>query len=152
MRITRHQMFQEIAQVVAKRSTCFREAVGAIVVKNDRVISMGYNGPKAGAPHCTHHPDGQCTESIHAEDNAIRFLKGKAMINCDLYCTHLPCPRCTYLITSSGYFSRVFFSVVYGDVAAIEEAFNSAGIKLYRILPSGVITTPDRKVILNDVE
>lgn len=152
MRISRHQMFLEIAQVVAKRSTCFRESVGAIIVKDNRIISIGYNGPPSKEDPCSHHPEGRCERAIHAEVNAIKFMKGKSLNNCDLYCTHLPCPACLMAITNAGLFKRVFFNIIYGPFGASEDAWKQldrCGIQLWRVLPSGAITTHDRQELVN---
>lgn len=56
MRISRDAMFSQICEVVAQRSTCLRSQVGAVIVKDGRIISMGYNGPVAGMPECTSIP------------------------------------------------------------------------------------------------
>ena len=92
-RISRDEMFIKICQVVAQRSTCLRSQVGAIIVKEGRVVSMGYNGPVAGMPACNQPDPLQelllrsggikplgtecmgpgCTRSCHAETNAIAF-------------------------------------------------------------------------------
>lgn len=55
-RISRDQMFSQIVQVVAQRSTCLRSQVGALIVRDGRIISMGYNGPVSGMPECTEMP------------------------------------------------------------------------------------------------
>ena len=101
-RITRDEMFAQICQVVAQRSTCLRSQVGALIVKDGRIVSMGYNGPVSGMPACKEIPPGfqklldeynsyalakyeeykrninmcmgpGCTRSLHAETNAIAF-------------------------------------------------------------------------------
>lgn len=146
-------MFMEIAQVVAKRATCFRENVGCIIVKDNKVISIGYNGPPAGEPHCEFHPKGKCDRAIHAEENAINFLKedhSDWARKCDLYVTHLPCGKCVDLIIKSGIIKHVFFSVIYSDPKDAYEKLDEAGIRLHRIMPSGDITSHNREEIYND--
>lgn len=143
----------EIAYVVAKRSTCFRENVGCIIVRDNKVVSIGYNGPPSKEPHCTHHPKGKCERAIHAEENALSYLheplsKGK----CDLYVTHLPCGKCVDLIIKSEMVKHVFFSVIYSDPRDAYIKLDNAGIKLHRIMPSGDITSHDREEIYNDFE
>lgn len=150
MRISRHQMFMEIAHVVAKRSTCFRENVGAILVKENKVVSIGYNGAPSGHDHCTYHPHGRCAEAIHAEINALSFLENNHEDNIDLYVTHLPCLHCTASIIMSKCVKNVFFSTVYGDSQKVYELLDESHIKLLRILPSGDITSHDRSEIYND--
>src|SRR5690606_28065865 len=73
--ISRTEMFMRISETVALRSTCKREQVGAIVVVNDRPISMGYNGAPSGLPHCLEvgcllH-NGHSIRTTHADINAI---------------------------------------------------------------------------------
>lgn len=153
MRISRHQMFQEIAHTVAKRSTCFRESVGAVIVRDNRVISIGYNGPASGEPHCEFHPKGKCDRSIHAESNAIKFAGDQLKRSCDLYVTHLPCPICTSLIIQTGFIKRVFFTTMYGDPEPIYHRLDDAEggvISLIRILPNGTLTDWNRETILDE--
>ena len=104
MRPTRPQTFMEIAQAVAKRATCMRLNVGAVLVQGRSIVSIGYNGVPSGAPHCTGNdcPGKQhCHETIHAEDNALRHLPGPVystdfdeMYELDLYVTDSPCRDC----------------------------------------------------------
>ena len=67
--------FLNIAREVSTRSTCPRASVGAVIVKNRRIISTGYNGAAAGEPHCAEAEclveDGHCQRAIHAETNAV---------------------------------------------------------------------------------
>lgn len=105
-RISWDEMFMDIAFTVAKRSTCLRRHVGAVIVKNNQVISSGYNGAPKGLKHCREHggcirerlnvPSGQRMElcrATHAEANSLRcdplLLKGAT-----LYVTTSPCSMC----------------------------------------------------------
>lgn len=96
-RISRHRMFMEIATVVAKRGTCDRARVGAVLVNSDnKIISIGYNGAPSGEAHCDEVGhlifDGHCVRTIHAEENCLNgvTLKGHNV----LYVTHYPCAKC----------------------------------------------------------
>lgn len=154
MRISRHQMFMEIACVVSKRSTCFRENVGCIITRENKIISIGYNGRPSGDPHCQYHPQGKCTKSIHAESNAIRFLlEGHHSPTKDynLYVTHLPCVQCTNLIINSNMIKRVFFQILYGDTEPIYKLLDENNIQLHRILPSGSLTSHDRSELYDEI-
>lgn len=154
MRISRHQMFMEMAHVAAKRATCFRENVGCIIVKDNKVISIGYNGRPTGDPHCEYHPKGQCTKAIHAEINALNFLREEYHLlnkQCDLYVTHLPCLNCTAEILASGIIRRVFFCTMYGDSQPVYEALDRSIIALLRVMPSGAITSHDRSELYTNV-
>ena len=126
-RISRDEMFIKICQVVAQRSTCLRSQVGAVIVKDNRVVSMGYNGPVSGMPACEDLPNvlecpteetfslwrenhplmcqgAGCTRSLHAETNAIAFAAraGVAVEGCTMYCTMSPCINCAKVIVNSG--------------------------------------------------
>lgn len=76
MRISREQMFMDIAEIVAKRSACLRNNVGAVIVnKENNIVAIGYNGVPSGIPHCTSECCIKgCSLAIHAEDNAIRRM------------------------------------------------------------------------------
>ena len=152
MRISRQQVFLEIAQVVAKRSTCFRLNVGAVVVHDNRVISIGYNGSPPGEPHCTGAtcPGAKgCTHTIHAEANALEYADRvmsvghnpanpfTPLFGCDLYVTDSPCDDCADLIVKNG-IKRVFFGKPYRIIAPITELIDH-GIECYQVTPAGFI-------------
>ena len=143
MRITRHQMFLEMARTASKRSTCFRGNVGAIVVHDNRVISIGYNGAPAGEDHCLGNTcpmkeDGGCLKSIHAEKNALNAIPigvfGKPL---SLYCTHSPCSPCAIAILQSS-ISNFYYEQEYRVTLGKEELI-SLGVGVYRVVPSGFI-------------
>jgi dCMP deaminase len=116
MRPTWEEYFSEITTQVAKRSTCLRRHVGAVIVKNKRILSTGYNGPPRGLAHCDETgclrqqlgiPSGQRQEicrGLHAEQNAIiqAALHGVAIEGSDIYVTHQPCITCAKMIINSG--------------------------------------------------
>lgn len=121
--------FMEIARVVAKRATCDRKLVGAVVVRENRILSTGYNGSPPGRPHCDdvghllRDIDGRmsCARSIHAEDNAIfaaaRF--GQATQGATMYVTAQPCINCAKAILSAGII-RVVWGESYPDQNGVE--------------------------------
>lgn len=108
--------FMEIAQIVSKRSTCLRRAVGAVLVKDKQILATGYNGTPKGLPHCEevgclreqlHVPSGQMHElcrGIHAEQ--ILFIQaavnGVSISGSTLYCTHQPCVVCSKILINAG--------------------------------------------------
>jgi dCMP deaminase len=139
MRISRHQAFMEIAGVFAKRSTCFRGNVGAIIVSDRNIVSAGYNGPPSGEPHCTgkHCADHTlgCHRSIHAERNAIQRLpldipRGRLSI----YITDSPCVDCTDLMLGFG-IADIYFDRLY----RVNEHLKRAYVNVYRVTPSGYL-------------
>lgn len=117
MRITREQMFMEMAATAARRSTCFRANVGAIVTHENNVVAIGYNGPPSGEPHCTGHtcPGAQtgCTRAIHAEINAIQRIPRVVKAPLSLYLTHSPCYDCAKRIIATQVIGHVYFRDLY---------------------------------------
>lgn len=156
-RITRLEMFKEMVQTVEKRSTCLRSKVAAILEKDGRVISIGYNGPASGFPQClppspnhlSHECMGpSCTRSIHAETNAIAFA-AKAGISIEgarMYCSMSPCINCAKLIINSG-IKEVVYLREYRDTEGVE-LLKKAKIKTLLSPPSR--TRPDAIQIEHD--
>ena len=131
MRINRSEMLMEMAQTVAKRSTCLRLSVGAVIAKEGRVISTGYAGSPAGTPHCDDtncFPDKPCYRTVHAEAGAITFAArhGVALEGTTLYCTHSPCLDCAKLIINAG-IKQVVYNIAYRKTEGIE-LLSSAGV------------------------
>ena len=144
-RISRDQMFTTICQVVAQRSTCLRSQVGAVIVKEGRVVSMGYNGPVSGMPACSYpdytggeegHPECMgpgCTRSLHAETNSIAFAAraGVAVEGCTMYCTMSPCINCAKVIVNSG-IKKLVYMKEYRDTTGLN-LLKSAGITVVHL-------------------
>ena len=121
MRISRDALYMEMAKLMAKRSTCLRKQVGAVVVKDARIVSTGYNGVPSGYPHCDEGKCGGCSISIHAEMNAIAFAakEGVSIKGSTLYCTMSPCINCAKVIVNSG-IVRVKYEEEYRDREGLE--------------------------------
>jgi len=151
IRVSRQQMFMEIAHIVAKRSTCFRLNVGALVVVNHRIVSIGYNGRPSGAPHCEGNRcsgmvPGQCG-TVHAEINALEYA-GQALDTSevrDLYVTHAPCAHCGKKIGNSP-IDRVFFGAYYRDDAGLRQLWNS-NTETYQVTPAGYIIDQQNNIV-----
>lgn len=106
----------EIAHQVATRSTCLRRHVGAVIVRDKRILATGYNGPPRGLAHCDEVgclrsergiPSGERQEicrGLHAEQNAIiqAALHGVSVEGGTIYITHQPCITCAKMIINSG--------------------------------------------------
>ena len=114
-RMGRDEYLMNIASVVALRGTCPRAKVGAVLAKEGRVISTGYNGSPSGTDHCidTHcilDKEGRCTRTIHAELNCICFAAkyGISTQGASLYTTHSPCRECAKAIINAG-IKEVFY-------------------------------------------
>ena len=123
-----------ITAEVAQRSTCPRAQVGALVVKDKRILTTGYNGAPRGLPHCIEvgclMVDNHCVRSIHAEQNALLqgALHGVALGGSTVYVTHQPCLICAKMIINAG-IVRVIYSRAYPDPIA-EEFLHGAGVEL----------------------
>ena len=133
-RMSKDKYYLNIADAVLDRSTCLRRKYGAIIVKNDEILSTGYNGAPRGRRNCV--DMGVCTRealkvprgeryelcrSVHAEANAITKV-AKAANNCDgstLYITAAPCIECSKLIIQAG-----IRRVVYSDDYRSEEGLD----------------------------
>lgn len=110
------EYFAKIAMLVAERSTCLRHNVGAVIVKDKRILSTGYNGAPSGMADCLDLgclrdelgiPSGERHEicrGVHAEQNAIiqAGLHGVSTNGATIYCTHSPCAICAKMIINAG--------------------------------------------------
>jgi len=139
------EYFMELAKVVAKRSTCLRQKVGAIIVKDKRILATGYNGAPSGMAHCLDIgcereklkiPSGERQElcrGLHAEQNAIiqaaRF--GICIDGSILYTTHCPCITCAKMIINAG-IKKVVYGKEYADKRGLE-LLKEAGIEVVYI-------------------
>lgn len=96
--------FKEIVEVTAKRSPCDRMKVGCLLVKDNRIISQGYNGFLPGCPHQSIVRNNHEQATVHAEQNAICDCakRGVSTIDCTAYITHYPCIICMRLLLASG--------------------------------------------------
>ncbi len=110
------EYFLEMAHLVAKRSTCLRRSVGAVIVKEKRILATGYNGAPSGLKHCIevgcirkklNIPSGQRHElcrALHAEQNALiqACLHGISVKGATLYATTQPCVICAKMLINAG--------------------------------------------------
>ncbi len=141
-RPTWQHYFMEMAILAASRSTCLRRQVGAVLVKDNQILSTGYNGSPKGISHCSEVgclrqknsvPAGQMHElcrGVHAEQNAIiqAGLNGSSTRGGTLYCTHQPCSICARLIINAE-IRTVYVSQCYPDPLA-EQLFTEAGVEV----------------------
>lgn len=127
--------FLRITQLVAQRSTCMRRQVGAVIVRDNRLLATGYNGAPNNVPHCFQLPGGCLREQqkipsgqrqelcrgLHAEQNAILQAAafGVSLKGSDLYCTHQPCVTCAKMLINAG-IKRVVFLGDYPDELSLQ--------------------------------
>ena len=118
-------IFMNLATDLSKRSHCVKAQVGAVLAKDTRIISIGYNGPPAGTHNCDEEwPEtgcprdarGSCSLALHAEENAILYAtkNGANLDGSTLYTTLSPCLPCARLIFSAGV-KHVYFIKSYAE-------------------------------------
>ncbi len=118
-----NDIYMELAEKLALRSHCVKAQVGAVLTKDTRIISLGYNGPPAGTHNCDvefpvvgcpRDSKGSCSLALHAEQNAILYAakNGVSMENATLYVTLSPCISCARVIYTTG-IKKVYFKDSY---------------------------------------
>lgn len=124
----------EIARTVATRATCPRASVGAVLVRESRILTTGYNGAPRGVAHCTDVGctivNDHCARATHAEANAIvqAALHGISVSGSTAYCTHQPCVNCSKLLISAGV-RKIVYDATYIDPTA-QDLLAEAGVAL----------------------
>jgi dCMP deaminase len=135
-----------ITRLVARRSTCLRRSVGAILVKDKRILATGYNGAPAGLRHCeevgclrehSSVPSGMRHElcrGLHAEQNVIiqAAYHGIPIKGATLYCTNKPCVICSKMLINAG-IEVIYYEEGYDDPLS-DEMFLEAGIQVERFI------------------
>jgi dCMP deaminase len=135
----------KITDLASKRSTCLRRQIGALIVRDKRILATGYNGAPSGLAHCAEVgclrdkmkiPSGERQElcrGLHAEQNAIiqASLLGVSIKDSILYCTHQPCILCAKMIINAG-IKKVIFAGDYPDKLA-KKILKEGKIELKRV-------------------
>ena len=143
-RLSWEEYFMEITKLVARRSTCLRRQVGAIIVKDKKILTTGYNGAPTGVEHCIdvgclreklEVPSGERHElcrGLHAEQNAIiqAAYHGVSIRGSMLFCTNLPCSICIKMIINAGITTVVYLDG-YADGLSLDLIAKS-GVKLIK--------------------
>lgn len=138
------EYFLKMARVIASRSTCLRRHVGALLVRDRRVLATGYNGPPAGLPHCEEvgcrraelevasGTGWELCRGLHGEQNAIiqGALHGVSVRGATLYCTTQPCVICAKMLINAGV-KRIVYEGEYADELSLE-MLQQAGVELAR--------------------
>lgn len=143
-------IYMDLASSLAKRSHCVKAQVGAVLTKDTRIISLGYNGPPAGTHNCDiewpetgcpRDSKGSCSLALHAEQNAILYAaKNNVPIeNCTLYVTLSPCIACARIIYTTG-IKKVIFLNSYAAYKGIEvdegvEFLRKFGVEVLKYIP-----------------
>ena len=140
-----HKYFMDMAFLVSTRATCLRRKVGAVIVRNNQVLSTGYNGAPKHVTHCAvtgclreklKVPSGERHElcrGVHAEQNAIiqAAVNGHSIKGAELYCTHQPCIICSKMIINAE-IKTIYISEPYPDELA-QEMLKEAEVSLYKV-------------------
>lgn len=144
MRPSWDEYFMDIVDLIKTRSTCIRRQVGALIVKDKRILATGYNGAPTGCRHCIdigcmrqemNIPSGQRHElcrAIHAEQNAIiqAAYSGTSVKDGTLYVTHQPCVLCAKMVINAG-IRKVVFRGEYPDELAMD-MLKESGVRVVR--------------------
>ena len=127
--------FTSIAVLASKRSSCSRLNVGCIIVKNNRIVTTGYNGFLKGCPHISRVVNGHEQFTIHAEQNAIcdAASRGVSLENGTAYITHFPCINCFKLLIAAGIKKIKYLNDYKNNNLVLEMAIENS-ISLTRLL------------------
>lgn len=133
------EYFMQIAHTVSSRATCLRRGVGAVIVRDKRILATGYNGAPKGVPHCSEYGcdiNQKCQLAAHAEQNAIcqAALNGVSTQGATVYITCQPCNVCAKMLINAG-ITRVVFEGDYPDPLALE-LFSLGDVEVLRIVGS----------------
>lgn len=131
------EYFMSIAHVVATRATCDRKHVGAVIVRDKRIIATGYNGSVPRMPHCDDvghdMKDGHCVRTVHAEANAIAQAAraGISLYGSTIYINTYPCWLCFKLMVSAG-ITEVYYDDEYRTDERVASCASKSGIIMNR--------------------
>ena len=128
------EYFMSIALLASQRSPCQRLNVGSVIVKNNRLISMGYNGYIPGAPHISRIQDNHEQSIIHSEVNALSDCakRGTSLEGAKIYITHYPCLNCFKTIAACG-IKEVIYLDDYNNNPIVEELANDSTIIITKL-------------------
>ncbi len=130
--MTKHEYICAICEIISQKSHCSKRKVGAIFINNEyEILTTGYNSTPKGFPACVtyHLINDQCTETIHAEQNAIlqAAKRGQALNNSILYCTYLPCKQCSRFLINLN-IKKIYFKEYNNDGG--DKILNDANIPI----------------------
>jgi dCMP deaminase len=133
------EIYMELAEKLALRSHCVKAQVGAVLTKDTRIVSLGYNGPPAGTHNCDlewpktgcpRDSKGSCSLALHAEQNAILYAtkNNVSMQDATLYVTLSPCISCARVIFTTG-IKKVYYKNSYASFKGLQ---NDEGVDFLR--------------------
>ena len=145
VRIDVDSYFMTIAQMISTRSTCIKQHVGAVLVKDKHIIATGYNGAPRRIPHCTRESclrltsksleESHLCRGTHAEQNAIiqAAYHGTSTVNSTIYTTHFPCMSCVKILINAGIREILYEKEYDMDNKLKMELLYNAGISIRQI-------------------
>jgi len=127
--------FMSIAILGSTRSTCNRLKVGCVIVKNNRLVSMGYNGFLPNSKHVSRIRDNHEQSTVHAEQNAISDAasRGVSVNNCTAYITHYPCINCFKILVAAGIKNIIYLNDYKNDDLIIELKNDISDIQIKKL-------------------
>ena len=133
-RISWQEYFAEIVLVTSKRSSCNRLKVGCLLVKDNRILSQGYNGFLPGCPHKSIVRDNHEQATIHAEQNTISDCakRGVSCVDSIAYITHYPCINCCKLLLASG-IKAIYYLEDYNNDPIVQELCIQLNVSIIKI-------------------
>ena len=134
VRLNWDEYFMSIAILASQRSPCKKLHVGSVIVKNNRLISMGYNGFISGAPHTSRIKDEHEQSIIHSEVNALSDCakRGTSLEGSKIYVTHYPCLNCFKSIAACG-IKEVIYLDDYNNNPLVEELANDSQMSVTKL-------------------
>lgn len=134
-RLNWDEYFMSIALLASKRSPCSRLNVGSVIIKNNRIISMGYNGYIPGAPHISRIENNHEQSIIHSEINAISDCakRGTSLKDSKIYITHYPCINCFRSIAACE-IKEIIYLDDYNNNSIIQELANESNIIIKKLV------------------
>lgn len=148
-------IYMELAENLSRKSHCVRAQVGAVLTKDTRIISLGYNGPPSGTHNCDHEwpsegcprdSKGSCSLALHAEQNAILYaVKNNTSIDgSTLYITLSPCIACARVIYTMG-IKKVFYLNSYAEYKKLPTDEGVEFLRRFGVIVNKFDFTPDYK-------
>lgn len=137
-RISWEQYFMAQSHLIAQRSTCTRLMVGALIVRDNRIIASGYNGSVADGTHCIDEGcyivDNHCIRTVHAEANALLQCAryGIPTENTEIYVTHYPCVHCCKQLIQAG-IKKVYYANDYRNHELAITLFKESNVKTEKV-------------------
>ncbi len=133
-RLSWNEYFMAISFLISSRSPSKRLKVGAVIVRDNRIISSGYNGFPAGTPHISIVRNNHEQNAIHAEQNAVSdsAKRGVKIENSTIYVTHFPCINCCKTIISSG-IKKIYYKKDYKNDELVTDLLKASNIEIFKM-------------------